>query len=128
MENVARNYSRKNEDVRLFEIAPVFYPKALPITEQPVETLKLAGAIVGRRDPKGWNQDNGEVDFYDLKGIIEELFKHIAVDKYTVEVGEHFAMHPGKTAVFKKGKDILVTLGELHPAIANKFDIPKKMC
>ncbi|MBR2180138.1 MAG: phenylalanine--tRNA ligase subunit beta [Selenomonadaceae bacterium] len=127
MENVARNYSRKNEDVRLFEIAPVFYPKALPITEQPIETLKLAGLIMGRRELKGWNQGNDEVDFYDLKGIIEELFKQIAIEKYTVEIGESFAMHPGKTAVFKKGKDILVTIGELHPAIANAFDIPKKM-
>ena len=127
MENVARNYRRKNEDVRLFEIAPVFYPKALPITEQPIETLKLAGLIMGRRDPKGWSQNAAEVDFYDMKGIVEELFKQIAIDKYTVEIGEHFAMHPGKTAVFKKGKEILVTVGELHPAIANAFDIPKKM-
>ena len=128
MENVARNYSRKNEDVRLFEIAPVFYPKALPITEQPIETLKLAGVIMGRREPKGWNQNSNEVDFYDMKGIVEELFSKIEIDKYTVEVGEHFAMHPGKTAVFKKGKEILATVGELHPAVANAFDIPKKIC
>ena len=127
MENIARNYSRKNEDVRLFEIAPVFYPKALPITEQPIETLKLAGIIMGRREPKGWNQNSAEVDFYDMKGILEELFSRIAIDKYTVEAGEHFAMHPGKTAVFKKGKDILATVGEIHPAISAAFDIPKKM-
>ena len=127
MENVARNYSRKNEDIRLFEIAPVFYPKALPITEQPIETLKLAGVIMGRREPKGWNQNSNEVDFYDMKGIVEELFSRIEIDKYTVEVGEHFAMHPGKTAVFKKGKEILATVGELHPAVANAFDIPKKI-
>ena len=127
MENIARNYSRKNEDVRLFEIAPVFYPKALPITEQPIETLKLAGIIMGRREPKGWNQNSAEVDFYDMKGIVEELFRNIAIDKYTVEVGEHFAMHPGKTAVFKKGKDIIATVGELHPAIASAFSIPKKI-
>ena len=127
MENAARNYSRKNEDIKLFEIAPVFYPKALPITEQPIEMLKLAGLIMGRRDPKGWNQGNGEVDFYDMKGIVEELFNQLSIEKYTVEVGEHFAMHPGKTAVFKKGKDILATVGELHPAITNAFDIPKKI-
>ncbi|MBR1858932.1 MAG: phenylalanine--tRNA ligase subunit beta, partial [Selenomonadaceae bacterium] len=71
MENVLRNYSRKNEDVRLFEVAPVFYPKALPITEQPTEVLKLAGLIMGRREPKGWAQNVNEVDFYDAKGIVE---------------------------------------------------------
>ncbi len=127
MENAARNYSRKNEDVKLFEIAPVFSPKALPITEQPIETLKLAGLIMGRREDKGWSQNSDEVDFYDMKGIVEELFDRISIDKYTVEVSEHFAMHPGKTAAFKKGKDVLATVGEIHPAVANSFNISKKI-
>lgn len=127
MENVARNYSRKNEDVRLFEVAPVFYPKALPITEQPIEKLKLAGAIMGRREPKGWNQNSSEVDFYDIKGIVEELFDKLSIDKYTVEVGEHYAMHPGKTAEFKKGKEVLATIGEVNPKVTSAFNIPKKI-
>ena len=127
LENVARNFARKNEDVRLFEAAPVFRPKALPIVEQPIETLKLAGVISGRREPKGWSQAAAEVDFYDLKGIIEELFDRLSIKKYTVERGEHFAMHPGKTAVFKKGKEVLITFGELHPKVAEAFDLTKKI-
>ena len=127
LENAARNFSRKNEDVRLFEVAPVFYPKALPITEQPIERLKLAGMIGGRREPKGWSQQSIEVDFYDLKGIVEELFECLSIGKYSVERGEHFAMHPGKTAVFKKGKETLITLGELHPKVAAAFDFNKKI-
>ncbi len=127
LENAARNFSRKNEDVRLFEIAPVFYPKALPITEQPIERLKLAGMISGRREPKGWSRQSIEVDFYDLKGIVEELFECLSIGKYSVERGEHFAMHPGKTAVFKKGKETLITLGELHPKVAAAFDFNKKI-
>ena len=42
------------------------------------------------------------VDFYDAKGIIEELFANLRVTRYTVEAGTHYAMHPGKTALFKK--------------------------
>lgn len=127
IENLTRNFSRKNEDVRLFEVAPVFYPKALPVTEQPVESLKLAGMMSGRREPKGWSQQAADIDFYDLKGILEELFEHLSIKKYTVEHGEHYAMHPGKTAVFKKGKDVLITFGELHPKVATAFDITKKV-
>lgn len=127
LENVARNFSRKNEDVRLFEAAPVFRPKALPIVEQPIETLKLAGAISGRREPKSWSQAAAEVDFYDLKGIVEELFERLSIKKYSVERGEHFAMHPGKTAVFKKGKEVLITFGELHPKVAEAFELTKKV-
>lgn len=127
LENAARNFARKNEDVRLFEVAPVFYPKALPITEQPIEKLKLAGMIGGRREPKGWAQQSVEVDFYDLKGIIEEMLERLSINKCTVERGEHFAMHPGKTAVFKKGKEILITLGELHPKVSSAFELNKKI-
>lgn len=126
-ENTARNFSRKNEDIRLFEVAPVFYPKALPVTEQPDEVLKLAGLITGRRSSVGWNQSNELVDFYDLKGIVEELLANLIISKYTVETGEHYAMHPGKTAVFKKGREVIATLGEVHPAVAEALGITKKM-
>ena len=126
-ENTLRNFSRKNEDVQLFEVAPVFFPKALPVTEQPEEVLKLAGILTGRRNPVGWNQDNALVDFYDAKGIVEELLAQLHISKYTVEAGEHYAMHPGKTAVFKKGREIIAQVGEVHPAVAEALGTTKKM-
>lgn len=127
LENAARNFSRKNEDVKLFEIAPVFFPKNLPVTELPDEIQKLVGLIMGRREPKGWAQNSAEVDFYDAKGIVEELFEKLSIERYTVEAGEHYALHPGKTAVFKKGREILATVGEVHPEVAESFGITKKI-
>lgn len=126
-ENAARNFSRKNEDVRLFEVAPVFFPKSLPVTEQPVEKQKLAGLLMGRREPKGWSQNPAQVDFYDAKGIVEELLAGLSIGNYFVEAGEHYALHPGKTAVFKKGRDVLATVGEVHPAVADALGIKKKI-
>lgn len=126
-ENAARNFSRKNEDVRLFEVAPVFIPKALPITEQPHERQQLAGLLMGRREPKGWSQDAAQIDFYDAKGIVEELLAGLSIGNYVVEAGEHYALHPGKTAVFKKGRDVLATVGEVHPAVAEGLGIRKKI-
>ena len=126
-ENAARNYSRKNEDVRLFDIAPVFFPKSLPVTEQPIEKYKLAGLLMGRREPKGWSQNSAQIDFYDAKGIVEELLAGLSIANYFVEAGEHYALHPGKTALFKKGRDVLVTVGEVHPAVAESLGIKKKI-
>ena len=139
LENAARNFSRKNEDVRLFEIAPVFFPKNLPVTEQPSEIQKLVGLIMGRREPKGWAQISAEVDFYDAKGIVEELFEQLEIRNYECGIADDkknsslltpnssFALHPGKTAVFKKGREILATVGEVHPAVAESFGIAKKV-
>lgn len=124
-DNLARNLARKNDDVDLFEVGSVFFPKALPVTELPDEVVKIAGAITGRRNAQGWNQTNDMVDFYDAKGIIEELLANLRVTRYTVEAGTHYAMHPGKTALFKKGRDVIATVGEVHPAVLSAYGITK---
>ena len=126
-ENAARNFSRKNEDVRLFDVAPVFIPKALPVTELPLEKQQVVGLLMGRREPKGWSQNPAQVDFYDAKGIVEELLAGLSIGNYFVEAGEHYALHPGKTAVFKKGRDVLITVGEVHPAVSEALGIKKKI-
>lgn len=124
-DNLSRNLARKNDDVALFEVGTVFFPKALPVTELPNETVKIAGAITGRRHAHIWNQSNDMVDFYDAKGIIEELFADLRITRYTVEAGTYYAMHPGKTALFKKGRDVLATIGEVHPAVLAAYGITK---
>lgn len=124
-DNLARNLARKNDDVALFEVGSVFFPKTLPVTELPDEVVKIAGAITGRRNAQGWNQTNDMVDFYDAKGIIEELLANLRVTRYTVEAGTHYAMHPGKTALFKKGRDVIATVGEVHPAVLSAYGITK---
>ena len=123
LDNAARNVTRRNLDLRLFDIAPVFFPKALPVTELVEEKCKVAGLLTGRRNPIAWDTDNAMVDFYDAKGVLEHFLSAIGVQKYTVERGEHFAMHPGKTAFFKKGRDVIAVLGEIHPTVAANFGI-----
>ncbi|EKU71475.1 phenylalanine--tRNA ligase subunit beta [Selenomonas sp. F0473] len=127
LENAARNIARKNMDLRLFDIAPVFSPKALPVTEPADERLMVAGLMTGRRSPVAWDTDNENVDFYDLKGVVERFFAAIGVRKYTVEEGAHFAMHPGKTAFFKKGREVIAVLGEIHPTVAENFGISQSV-
>lgn len=126
LENASRNFSRKNEAVRLFEVAPVFIPKSLPITELPREIWKLTGILFGRRDRVAWNSSKDELDFFDAKGIVEELLSQLSISNYQVERGDHFALHPGRTAFFKKGREIIATVGEVHPNVLKSFGISKR--
>ncbi len=126
LETIARNLSRKNEDLKIFEIGSVFTPKALPLTELPIEKLMLCGALTGKRTDIAWNQGKDTVDFYDAKGVIEALFERLGIQKYTVQAGEHYAMHPGKTALFMKGKEIIAYAGEVHPQVQAQMNITKK--
>ena len=126
LENAVRNLSRKNEYIKIFDVAPVFYPKALPLTELPREVVKVAGFMTGHRNPVGWSNDSDMIDFYDAKGIVEDLLEILSIKRYQVEAGEYTAMHPGKTALFKKGKEVIAAVGELHPKVAENFGITKK--
>lgn len=126
LETVARNLSRKNDDIQIYEIGSVFTPKALPMVELPTEKLMLCGAITGKRNVVGWNQDKALADFYDAKGIVEVLLEKLGITKYTVQAGAHYAMHPGKTAVLKKGKEILGYIGQVHPQVQVNMGVTKK--
>ena len=131
LENAARNYARKNEDFALFEIAPVFFPaedaKAKGDAALPKEVQIVAGIMTGRRDALGWLCGKDTVDFYDVKGVVESLLDKLSVKNYRVEAGEHYMLHPGRTAYFKKGRDIIATVGEVHPSVAEAYGIKGKL-
>lgn len=124
--NLLYNLSHKNEDVRLFEMAPVFFPKELPLQDLPEEKIMLAGVLTGHRLPLHWANKGDLIDFYDVKGILETLFEQLGVKRYTIEAGEHVSCHPAQTAIFKKGKDVFGFLGKVHPTVLKNFDIETK--
>ena len=69
----------------------------------------------------------GGVDFYDIKGTLEELFASLRVPgiRYVAET-EHPSFHPGRTAkVLIGGKDAGI-MGEIHPEVLANYGIPVK--
>lgn len=125
METIVRNFTRKNEDLKIYELGAVYHPEELPLTKLPFEPLMLAGALVGRRNELAWNQTNDFVDFYDAKGTVEVLFAGLGINEYQVAAGEHHALHPGKTAVFTKDGETIGVVGEVHPSVLDAFGVTR---
>lgn len=129
LETASRNLAYRSEHLALFELRPVFQPVAG--AELPVESLRLAALLCGRREPEGWAQQNATVDFYDIKGCVEAVLAELRITgvTWTVQQSENF-YHPGKSCAVMHGKHLLGTLGELHPATARAFDIqqPAYLC
>jgi phenylalanyl-tRNA synthetase beta chain len=125
LDMVSRNISRKNEDLKLFEIGSVFLPKALPLTELPTEKTELCGVLYGRRYPTLWNQTKDVVDFYDAKGTVERILAGLGINAYTIEAGSHPSLHPGKTAVVTACGKVIGHIGEVHPKVLEAYSIPK---
>ena len=111
--SLATNYKRKNADVRLFELANIYVPKALPLTELPDERMQLALGFYG------------EGDFYVMKGVVEELFEKLGLKNkihYDAKAERPY-LHPGRKAdIVYEGKT-LGYLGELHPQVLENYGI-----
>lgn len=127
LDAVNLNLSRKNEDLKLYEMGSVYLPESLPLTILPKEPVRLAGVMLGRRNPQAWCQSREVVDFYDAKGAVEELLSLLGIADYSVKAGEHYAMHPGKTAIFSREGATLATVGEIHPKVLDAFGINRKV-
>ncbi len=114
LSNVVRNVRRGNAEGKLFEIAKVYVPKELPITELPEEKFVLCMALWGKEG------------FFDLKGAAEDVFGAFGV-KFSFERGERSYLHPGVTAYIKLGERKVGYLGELHPSIAAELSLEEKV-
>ncbi len=123
LDAVARNISFRTMDLKLFEIRRRY----LPTTEEmPHEPLCIAGALTGSRVDGGWDASRDAVDFYDVKGIIENLLDslHIRGVKWIADSPETY-YHPGKSCSIMVGRDRIGTLGEIHPTVQENFEIEK---
>lgn len=114
--SLATNYSHRNKNVRLYELANVYIPKALPLTELPEERMQLTLGMYG------------EGDFFTLKGLIEVLMDKIGLKNiatYDPKAEKSF-LHPGRQAkVIYDGTEIAY-LGEVHPQVAADYGIGEK--
>lgn len=122
LETVSRNLAYRTRDLQLFELRPVFLPRAGE--ELPDERRRLVMALCGRRAPEGWTQGGAMVDFYDLKGVVEDLIDHFRVDKvlWPADAREPY-LHPGKSCRIESAGALLGTLGEVHPVVLQNYDI-----
>ena len=109
LEVLARNNNFSNENVRLFENATVYIPKDDP-EELPTETKVVTLGMYG------------DVDFYDLKGVVENLLSLAGIRDVTFTAcTDDPAYHPGRCAKVLSGDVELGVFGQIHPVVAADY-------
>ncbi|MBT1076711.1 phenylalanine--tRNA ligase subunit beta [Geobacter grbiciae] len=122
----ARNINYRMLTLRLFELRRVYLPAEGQ--ELPREPLHLAGIMTGVRYREGWNQERHQVDFYDVKGVIEHILDEFAIGPVAFvqdRLDPYF--HPGKACSILCGNELLGSFGELHPDIHDNFGIDQSV-
>ena len=108
---ISRNQKKGNLEGRLFEIAKIFIPKELPLTDYPDERDTLCVGVFGQNE-----------DFFTLKGIAETVADTFLLD-FEYEEAEKSFLHPYQTAVIKCEGEEIGYLGKLAYDIADKLDL-----
>lgn len=108
LESLSTNYNRRVEEAQLFEIGKVYINNEN--SELPEERLTLTAGVYGK------------VDFYDIKGVCEELLDVLGVKGYEFFVkSDNPIFHPGRTAEIIVKNNLIGTVGQIHPEVAKEY-------
>jgi phenylalanyl-tRNA synthetase beta chain len=125
---VAAHNLRHRDDLRLFELGPVY--RMRPGQRLPEEPRRLALVLTGRRQPAFWAEAATApalLDFFDLKGIIETLVLelHLAEVRYRPIATPW--LHPGQAAELWAGEQLLGSFGVLHPRLLEVYALGERV-
>ena len=118
MQTLAVNSNKKNQNVRIFDISKNYknINKEIEKGEVPLQEEILTIGMYG-----------DQIDFYILKGLIENILEAINIEHYEIEKEtKNYSYHPGRCANIKIGIDIIGTLGEVHPEVLDNYMISKR--
>lgn len=119
----AEHNARVRDRLAFFEIGPAFLPSESG--DLPDEVQRAAILLSGPRSLPGWQPaDSSAMDFYDLKGILGEVFEALRIPPITFKPGRHPSLHPGKCAQVICGEKQIAVFGELHPNVRERYDLP----
>lgn len=113
LECLGRNYARDNNNAGLFEVAKVYIPgdEVLP-DEREVLSIGMYG----------------DVDFYSLKGVVENLLITLGIDKAEfVPENENATFHSGRCAKLLVRKKEAGIFGEVHPDVADNYGMDNRI-
>ncbi|MDQ7989539.1 MAG: phenylalanine--tRNA ligase subunit beta [Candidatus Dactylopiibacterium sp.] len=114
------NLRRRANRVRLFEVGRCFAPDAAQAPVQAAsQPVRVAGLAWGLAEPEQWGLASRKVDFFDVKRDVELLLGRSA----TFCAAKHPGLHPGRSAEIRRDGALVGYMGELHPALVQRYDL-----
>ncbi len=123
------NRSHGTQDVALFEIGKVFFDRPSAADPRiPDQPDRMAFAVAGSFGPTELGAGARPVDFYTAAGIWQSVVESMSIDCEIVKADDQAGYHPGRCAIVVGRNGLrLGVIGELHPAIAERFDLEARV-
>ncbi len=121
LNNVSLNLNRGEKDISFFEVSRIFLPSDRKL---PDEIVQMAAISNNNKSAMLW--ENKHDGFYDLKGVLENLFRDLKLKQYSLVQDTSSSepyLHPGKSCSIIVNGEKIGSLGTIHPLVSESFDI-----
>lgn len=123
LQMVKFNWDHQNPDISGFEVGRIHFKKGDQFKEQTTAAVILSG----KNKPHSWDKKPYEVDFFDLKGIVENLLQQLGISNYVFKENNLHTFHSGRQASIYVGDLEVGSIGEVHPSIIRRLDVPQRI-
>ena len=116
---ISHNLKRQMPRVRVFETGMRFLTG-----DSTHQEPMIAMAMTGTRDAENWTGEVTGVDFFDMKGEVEQLMLGVGAE-LEFRPSTRAGLHDGQTADIVLHGRVVGVMGAVHPSAAKQLDLPK---
>jgi phenylalanyl-tRNA synthetase beta chain len=124
LSTLSHNQKFGQAGIRLFEIGKVFLPRDKDLPE---EKDMLCAVLSGPRAKLSWQADKEPLDFFDAKGIVENLLNQLGLKK-SFDIGDDEILFPGRGADIIVEDDKVGIVGKVHSRVEQAFELSGTAC
>jgi len=120
---VKNNDSRQVEDFSAFEVGRIHFKEGSEFKEQTCAGIVLTG----KNRPWHFDRKPEEADFFDLKGIVENLLEACGIEKVSFEPSHLHSLHPWRQAKVSIRGAAAGVVGEVHPGLLQELSLERRV-
>ncbi len=120
LRNTLSNINYGQKDLKLFEMNKVYLKGSGKLAD---EQYHLSGVMTGKRQQMSWDKKAEDIDFYDVKGVVEEILSVMRIRKFQERVSEERFYQQGSGYEYYLGATLLASCGKLDPKVTDAFEI-----
>ncbi|MBN2542058.1 phenylalanine--tRNA ligase subunit beta, partial [bacterium] len=116
---ISYNLKQNSRDLRFFEVGNIY----IHSKKDTFEPLMLCAAISGKRFPEQWSIPDEDVDIFDIKGTLENLFKKINIKEYQLSPSESKIFFENQAFNIIVEQNRIGEMGSVNKDILDHFEI-----
>ncbi len=131
LRNLAHNFARGAHELRFYELGRVYLREPDPRHSSgelawPAHEPRRLGLVISGELRKSVHTEARKLDYFDLKGAVEDLLAALRVPEASFRLEEHRFLHPVSSSTLLVGGSQAGLLGQLHPLTARQFEVPEE--